>query len=258
MRLSRVLLAVTAAGAATAAAGACVPPAMIEPDARARLAFEPADGATGQQGRAVAVVVDDPGHILDGPALAALGGHVWLKTWPESAPIAITTEAVPGLFEFQKLLKITPADPLEDRWYAVGVDELPPRVIPAAALPDGVIAARFRPGTHPRVAKLTLCGATDDALSLVVAFSEPVTSTGAPVDAVSLAVGKHPARCTWAGGDGGAYGFTCADVPIAASVTVSVGQGIAGLSGVALDPASWDVALPELPLGSCTTYAPPI
>jgi hypothetical protein len=257
VRFSRVLVAV-AAVAAVAAAAACVPPAMIEPDARARLAFEPADGATGRQGQGLAVVIDDPGHILDAAALAALGGHVWLKTWPESTPVAITTEAIPGLFEFQKIIKVAPNDALEDRWYVLGVDELPPRVIPAAALPDGAVAARFRPGTHPRVAKLTLCGVTDDAMSLVVSFSEPVTTAGAPVDAVSLAVGKHPARCTWAGGDGGAYGFTCADVPIAASVTVSIGQGIAGVSGVALDPASWDVALPELPLGTCFTYAPAI
>jgi hypothetical protein len=238
--------------------GGCVPLAMVEPDARARLAFDPADGATAQQGRGLVVAIDDPGHLLDPPALDALAGHVWLRTWPEAARLAITTEPAPGHYEFQKLLKVSPAEPLEDRWYEIGVDELPPRVLPAAAQADGTIAARFRPGTHPRVARLTLCGATDDALSLVVAFSEPVTCAGAPADVVGLAVGKHPARCSWAGGDGGAYGFTCEDVPRAASVTVSIGPGIAGLTGVALDPASWEVATPGLAAGSCSAFAPPI
>jgi hypothetical protein len=204
------------------------------------------------------LIIDDPGHIVDGEVLDALAGRVWLKTWPEAQRVAITTQAAPGLFEFQKLLKVTPADPLDDRWYELGVDELPPRIIPAAIQPDGAIAARFRPGTHPRVAKLTLCGATDDALSLIVAFSEPVTCAAAPADVVSLAVGKHPARCSWAGGDGGAYAFTCADVPIAASVTVSVGTGLAGLTGVALDPASFDVDTPERVVGTCSAFAPPL
>jgi hypothetical protein len=251
-----VLAAAVAAAAAASAAG-CVPPAMIEPDARARLAFEPGDGATGAEGHGLVVAVDDPGHIVDGPALDALAGRVWLKTWPEGARVPITTELGPGLFEFQRLIKVVPTDALDDRWYELGVDELPPRIIPAAVLPDGAIAARFRPGTHPRVAKLTLCATTDDALSLVVAFSEPVTSAGAPVDVFSLAVDRHPARCSWAGGNGGAYAFTCADVPVAATVTVSVGEGIAGLSGVALEPATWDVPTPERVVGTCSAFSPP-
>jgi hypothetical protein len=95
-------------------------------------------------------------------------------------------------------------------------------------------------------------------MKLVVAFSEPITAAAPALDIVSLAVSGRAAACETYGGDAGALYFTCDELAPTASVRVSVGAGIAGASGVPLEPAGWDVELAALPAGSCREFGPPL
>jgi hypothetical protein len=255
-----LLVAVTASAvAAGATAGCALPVALVEPTPHVWVGFDPPDGATGQEGRSLVVTVEDGGRLLDEGALAQLAEHVVLKTWPEGTTVAIATEPAVGPVDAAKLIRVTPAVPLDDRWYELGFDDLPPGLTSRARLPDGNVGARFLPGSHPRVARLEFCDAGTAGTRVGVGFSEPIAAVAAPGQVVSLEVAGRPSACAPAGRDGGALFFTCADLAPTAAVTVSIADGIAAASGVALPAASFDVDLASLaPAGVCRDFSPPI
>jgi len=70
-----------------------------------------------------------------------------------------------------------------------------------ARLPDGAAGTRFRPGSHPRVASIQICGGGAGS-KVDVAFSEPVTYASAGSEIVTLSAAGTPAPCPMSQAEG--------------------------------------------------------
>ncbi len=244
--------------AATFGAGCAGQMLMMEPPPTVVLAIEPGDGVTAWQGRDITIAVEDAGRLLGPEWRTGLADHFYLRTWPEGVPIAVTAETVPGPTDAQWGVRLTPALTLDDGWYVVGASDLPSRIISTQKLPDGTIGARFSPGSHPRVAAVQLCGQDQAGTRVMLSFSEPVSLPADVTQAVAVAVNSRPAACSSAGVDAAAAYMTCPELPAAASVTVSVPEGLAGPGGVPIESGAWTIDVGQLPAGGCQTYKPPL
>jgi len=227
------------------------------PLASATLGFDPGDGSTARSTGVVVLTLADPAHIVDEAFLADLAGRIVVETWPEGQAIPFATQAADGA-PAQKLVTVTPQQALDDRWYLTGLASVPRAVLPLARLPDGRVGTRFRPGSHPRVASVQLCPVDATSVKLLLGCSEPVTFARAPEEIVSLSVAGAASSCVEYGAQGDTFLFTCGVPAAATSAVVSVGDGVAGATGVAMDPGSWTVALPAPATGGCVELRPPI
>jgi hypothetical protein len=251
-------LPLAAVAIAAVAAGCAAEMAMLEPEPFVILSAVPADGSTAWGGRDITVVVEDPGHLVTEQARADLGEHVFIHTWPDDTAVPVSTENVPGPTDWQWGIRVTPAVSLDDHWYVVGASELPGRALLKAKLPDGTFGARFRPGSHPRVASLQLCDDPPDGVKVIVTFSEPVSAAGNAADLVSVALDGRSTRCTSTGVDPGVLTFACAERASGASGNVSLAAGLASFDGVPLEAGSWPIQVTQLPHGGCQAVAPPL
>ncbi|MBI4704718.1 MAG: hypothetical protein HY744_26750 [Deltaproteobacteria bacterium] len=123
--------------------------------------------------------VESRGKELPEAGVEALRGAVELATWPEGqsvrAHLRVTGEQT-GDVGPRRYVVVKPAARLEDRWYALRVVRLP--VGFGWAVPggyyrerDGAVAARFRPGSDPRVWGIQLCN-RQGVNEIVVDFTE--------------------------------------------------------------------------------------
>jgi hypothetical protein len=218
--------------------------------------FDPFDGATAQSGRDLMIHVEEAGLVVDDAMLADLGARLRVRTWPGGAPIAITTQTGTGSFPTDKVVRVTPDATLEDRWHVLLLDSLPKGFFPRTKLDDGTVGARFRPGSHPRVAKVDLCGKDVLGMKVLLTFSEPVQPP--PGAVVSFAISGHATDCDLNDSRSDGMNFFCGELGAKASLTLSLGSGIVAASGVALEPGTWDIAIASLLSGSCQTFTPAI
>jgi hypothetical protein len=184
-------------------------------------------------------------------------GRLFLQTWPDRIPVAAMVEA-DAASDGQRQARLVADGALDDRWYVVGSDPLPAHIVPETTMPDGTVGARFRPGSHPRVRQIGLCDKGSDKTALLIEFSEPILSSAAPGDLVSLAIAGRSVSCQPNGAVGESFELVCSDLTAASSVTVSISTGITGATGEPLSPGSWDINVTNPAAGPCRYFSPPI
>jgi hypothetical protein len=123
---------------------------------RPTVSMVPADLTSAVGPAALQVLVDNAGNAVGPAMLEAIAASVRLVTWPEDAPIPATTSAED--FEPRRdnnepvygsaVIRVTPASPLEERWYFLHLDRVPSGAATAgggrlAELADGRVGARF-------------------------------------------------------------------------------------------------------------------
>jgi hypothetical protein len=221
----------------------------------AQIQFQISDGTTAQGSAPIVMSVYDHGLAVDDALLSDLAGRVALRTWPEDALVGFDVEGALNGQGGQHVLRLSPAAALDDRWYIAAFDSLPARV--HVSTPSGQDGVRFRPGSHPRVASVQFCVVADPtaARKMVVGFSEPVAGADGRV---SLSVAGQPSTCSQYGVNEAELYFTCPGLTPTASVTVSVAAGASGVSGVAMEPSSFNVDLARLPAADCRLFTPPL
>jgi len=252
-RWGGILLAVCV-GAST---GACT--ATVERLPTAQLSFTPPDGTTAWQAPPLLSFQDGAG-IIDDATLADLASRVALETWPERTAQPIVTDTPVGLSPTEKVVRLTPQSPLEDRWYVVEMSSLPSSVSFYSPLEDGTVGARFRPDSHPRVAQIQFCLKDPPGMKLLIVFSESVT-LASPADAtVSLQIAGTTSPCASYETAADTLYFACDELADTETVTVTVGSGVTGTTGagVPLGPESWTIDISSLPAASCRTFQPAI
>jgi hypothetical protein len=235
---------------------ACSGP-IVEALPGAALNFTPPDGTTAWQASPLLSFQDGAG-IIDAATLADLAGRVALQTWPEGIAQPIATDTPMGPSPTEKVVRVTPQNPLEDRWYVVEMSSLPSNVSFYSPLTDGTVGARFRPDSFPRVAHIQFCGKAPPGMKLVVIFSESVALASPADETVSLQIAGTPSTCASYDTAPDTLYFACDDLKDTDSVTVAVGPGVAATTGagIPLAPQSWTIAISELPAGSCRDFAP--
>jgi hypothetical protein len=221
------------------------------------LLIEPSDGATAWAGKDIVFTLNDPGPILDDSALADLASRTRVAAWPDGTAVSTTIETGPGLAD-QKWIRVRPIAPLQDHWHVIELVDPPVRITTAARLDAGTIGSRFRPGSHPRVAKIDFCEKESPGMKLAVTFSELVTLDSAAADVISLRIAGAVSACQQYDSRMDSLFFVCDDLSPTDTVGVSVGAGIAGMAGVPLDPVSFSIDVSKLPAGACRSFAPPL
>jgi hypothetical protein len=200
--------------------------------------------------------VDGRELVVDDAMLVDLGARVRLRTWPEGAPILATNQAGTGAFPTDKVVRVTPAVTLEDRWHVLLLHSLPPSFVVWTKLEDGTVGVRFRPGSHPRVAKVDLCPGDVPGGKVIISFSEPVQPP--PDGVVSFAISGRSTACDLYDSRSDGLYFFCAELTDKAPLTLSLGAGIVAMSGAVLEPVTLNVAIAKLPAGPCRPFTPAI
>jgi hypothetical protein len=235
-----------------------------------RIWFDPVDGTTGVGGKVPTISIDADGFRVDDAALASIRGTLSLAKWPTLEPVATTMQvAQVGATDQQAHVSLTPSAALANGWHVLKLPALPaglaePTFPSDAKLSDGSLAVRFRRDSAPTVWGVRVCE-KGPGYSVIVDFSEPVTSSKPPSSFVSIAQGGKSLSCSAVessyGGDGlGSQSFACA-LDAASSLDVRVSAGLASPAGAPLN-AGADAAysmvpskLPDWGTG-CTIYRP--
>lgn len=152
-----------------------------------RLAMVPMDQTTAVGPTGLQVIVDNGGEAVGAPLLDAIATRIRLVTWPENAPVSMSTVAQD--FEPRRengnqvygtaIIRVTPRSPLEERWYFLHLGEVPRGVEAAGGVQltkvsDGRPGARFAVGSDPRMTWLHRCMSGPMAAKVLVDFSENV------------------------------------------------------------------------------------
>ena len=200
----------------------------VRPDPEV-IQVHPPDLSTAVGSTPIQVVVFNGGSPVGETLLTQISQSIRLRSWPERAPVATATEVVDtsgasGEDQYAHI-SLTPASPLEDRWYSTLIESLPSGVSLSRganllALGQGAYASRFRTGSAPVVAAVRVDAKGPGSISLD--FSEEVTGDSSVV-AVSYADGGAP---------------NCRPDPIAKGTGVTVGAGGATGSSEAASEAA--------------------
>ena len=229
------------------------------PNRTAFVTLSPVDGTTATDGMAIALTLTDPGSVLDPATVERMRSAVVLATWPEKTNVAatVTTMVVGGSTD--ALLRVTPTSALADRWYVLALTDLPSGVVPATLLPDGSVAVRFRPASQPRVRTVEICEKEVPGAKLVLTFSEPVTYPPVVSDLVSLSIDGAASPCDVYDAPVGGLYLSCAQLTGTSHAAISVGTGIQGVTGVAMQPAAFNVDVATLASnGGCRKFVPDV
>lgn len=219
------------------------------PESPRRVWFAPEDMTT--------AVGDTPPELsimqLDNPVteaqLRALAKTLTLVTEPEGTPVAYDieyeipeTKAEAGAQQIHRgTIRLTPKEPLEQRWYALRVDALPEgyeaaKSVARDVLGEGTIGSRFRPDSHPVVKKIEMCGPREHGHRVAVTFSERVTASRslAGIARVEHTSGAQPKCSPLAAPDSAAGDMAvvldCAGVRFDAPLRVAIEPGLRGVA----------------------------
>jgi len=212
-----------------------------------------------------------------GASLETLSAYVSLKTWPELAPVPFSIAAhdlisTPGDIQDARI-ELVPSVSLEDRWYALVLDKLPPGFqLPFAKLTfsfgGAAYIARFRTSSGPFVVDARLCGDISRQTKVALVLSERVlASAGTIASAVTISqAGRPDVRCTvqanaepamW-----GALTNLCAGLFADTPVSISLAPSLASASGKPVLPFSANLLTSDLAFeednsfGSCFVSRP--
>lgn len=203
------------------------------------------------------VAIDNHAEAVGGALLAPIAGEVALVSWPEGAPVPVTTE----LHEFEPrrengfevsgsgTVTVMPGAPLEDRWYFLYVASAPAAVDLAGAprlkkLADGRVGVRFTVGSDPRMTWIRRCLGEGMSGKVVVDFSETVVLHSAE----ALAVEAPDACSRPSSGDredsGQSFTFLCDTLASDTPIRVLVATTVTGIGGGPVRGAGQPVDFP--------------
>lgn len=222
-----------------------------EPDAtppkrpRPRLGTVPHDMTSAVGVTPLRVVMDNGSLEVPAALLEPIAAQVRLVSWPEGAPVAVTTQLQafaasygPSGFPVFDMgtITVTPVLPLEDRWYFLHLPSVPAGVDVAGTmqvrrLSDGRVGTRFTVASDPRMTWIRRCVIPGTPGKVVVDFSEVVALDSA--DALTV---DASGRCQRAVGSNGAdlgmtFSFACSGLTTGTPVRVFVASTVTGIGG---------------------------
>ena len=226
---------------------------------RPLLSMLPSDLTSAVGAMPLQVAIDNNSRAVGSELLAPIAAEIALATWPEGAPVPVTTEV--QAFEPRRengvqvfgsgTITVTPGAPLDDRWYFLHLPEAPAAVDLAGAprlqkLADGRAGVRFTVGSDPRMTWVRRCLAEATSGKVVVDFSEIVLLDSAA--AVTIDV-EAPGACTrpssGTGDDrGNSFSFLCDGLSGNTPIRVLVANTVTGVGGRSVRGAGLPVDFP--------------
>lgn len=231
--------------------------------------LSPLDGETNVVTKDITFTFEQRG--AQGIPAQAIAAAVILTTFPEGlavpADVVVTggdagTSALPTIV-------VKPKSPLGDRWYLVGVTQLPSEVEWAPSYrmyrgSDGTTGSRFRAGSQPHVWMIELCPKAGSSTKARVMFSELIGTGGAgasPASLFYLGDATPIPDCTLGPATAGEIDFICSSLDSTRPLHLVVSDGLTSADGSekvvpqVLDPGPL-ATMPMVPTG-CQGYAPP-
>jgi hypothetical protein len=149
------------------------------------VSIEPLDLTTSVGSSPMQIVVSNWSAPVGPLLLGQISRSIRLKTWPELTDVSLGASTIAdatgqsGQDEFAHIY-LTPTAQLAERWYALSLDTLPkgvtfPGSASLLALKNGGWVARFRVGSQPVLAGVSVHEKPAGKSVLHVEFSEPIT-----------------------------------------------------------------------------------
>jgi hypothetical protein len=220
------------------------------------------DGTTNAGQGPFPVSFHGAGRVLDADTLAGLLARLQMSTWPEGAPLVVTTTidpTSPTSGTTNATAQVSSGTALVNRWYSLGFGPPEAGLTTQQNLDNGVWGVRLRPDSHPAVRVAQFCGVIDTGMKFIVTFSEPVT-VDRPSEALTVQQGGATVSCRLDSvGPGDVHQFCAALVPGPATVSLAAGT-VRGPDGVFLASQLWTVDIAELPIveTGCNGYRVPL
>lgn len=230
------------------------------------LDFSPQDGTTATQGSELLLLVYDSSDAANPAALEALRSGAVLQTWPERMPVPSTAIATTYVEEKvgsstpRPVIRVTPSEPLGDRWYALVATSLPTTFASGGvAFDDGTTGTRFRPTSHPRVRLIENCEKASGVSKLLIHFSEPVTNTTPSSNLITVSDAVKPYPCDVSESMTDQLSEICIGLSPIAHVKIEIAAGMQGATAIPLEPVTLDVDFgAQILSGGCRVFWPPI
>ncbi len=212
---------------------------------RPRLSMAPEDLTSAVGVTPLQILVDNYADAVGGALLAPIAAEIRLVSWPEGAPVPVTTE----LQEFAPRredgfqvfgsgkITVAPGAPLENRWYFLHLAGPPAAVELAGAtqlqrLADGRAGVRFTLASDPRMTWVRRCLDEGTSGKVVVDFSEVVVLDSAEALTVEASGAcLRPLSGTDADRIGKSFTFACDDIGSSTSVRVLVASSVTSVGG---------------------------
>jgi hypothetical protein len=148
------------------------------------------------------VLVDNSGSAVGKTLLGAIAAKVRIVSWPEQVVLAANVTVTDATERRENgyqvfgpaVIAISPAAPLESRWYALVVDEIPTGVEAApvalaAKFGKAGMAARFATGSDPKLARIRRCLNPAGGGKIVLDFSERIQAGS--MSAIAIRMNSH-------------------------------------------------------------------
>lgn len=211
---------------------------------RPRLSMTPEDLTSAVGVMRLQILVDNYAHAVGSALLAPIVPEIRLVSWPEGAPVPVTME----LEEFTPRtengfevfgsgkITVTPATPLEDRWYFLHLAAPPAAVELAGAMQlhrsaDGRTGIRFTLASDPRMTWVRRC-VGEATGKVIVDFSEMVVlDSAAALTVEASGACSRPLSGSDADRIGKNFSFTCDGLGANTSVRVLVGSSVTAVGG---------------------------
>ena len=212
---------------------------------RPMLSMAPRDLTSAVGATPLQVVVDNHAQAVGQELLAPIAAQVRLVSWPDGAPIPVTTQ----LQEFEPrrdngsdvfgagTITVVPGAALEDRWYFLHLAGTPTGVDLAGVtqlwkFADDRVGARFTPVSDPRMTWVRRCLDGTTSGKVVVDFSELVVLESAEALTVEAAGAcQRPLAGNDADRIGNSFSFACDGIATSTPIRVLVASTVTGTSG---------------------------
>ena len=219
------------------------------------------DGTTAAGQGPFPVTFYGAGRMLDAATLADLVGRLRITTWPEGAAVPVTTTVDPPTTGGNTATaKVSAAETLTARWYALGFGPQANGITTQQTFDSNVWGVRLRPDSHPTVRLVEFCATgANGGMKFIVAFSEPVT-VDSPTDALSVQQSGAAVTCRLDGvGSTDVHQFC--EALMAGPATVSLAaRTVRGPDAAFLATQTWPVNIAQLPIveSECHGYRVPL
>jgi hypothetical protein len=237
-----------------------------------RIWFEPLDLATNVGDTIPGIGIDADGFAVDDSVLSSVQRSLSLASWPGLTPVPsdVTAAQADPKADPRAHVYATPSKPLSDGWHVLRLAALPvglaePTYPSDTKFADGSIGVRFRRDSAPMLWSVRICEKGAEH-AIEIDLTERVVSAKSIASFVTVQQPPKGSVCSTRESDFGSTGL--ATLPLsctldpAASITVRIAAGLAGLSGVPLNGGK-DVSVAMVPKSlpawgeGCVQFRPP-
>jgi len=233
-----------------------------EHELEGRLSSLPADGMTGLSDLHVDLILSNG---TDG-LRQGLASRLSLATWPQRETVLSTITLTPGgvggsVFD---TIAVAPQAAVADGWYAVLIQGLPTGAswqnsFYRHSIDADVSSVRVHKGAAPSLWSIDFCPKSNASVQVYLNLTEPVLAASESLYLVSVrAAGQECAETTVAANSRARalYGFLCGGVTLSDVFGVSLMDGLASVTGVAVSPFEQSLTADRLDFGpsGCPAY----